>query len=357
MDKLFLENLKENILKVIKKDGKQILENNSEKYEIELSPDDKISDNIIIKTKDISITYNVKDNSLVIHSDRLEKYSDISSFIVKLLNSFKEIAFIKHFAYISQDFKFEFSEDTLYLYVKHYSSKIEIIDGEFKINAFSDMQDNILAMFCELKDYINLKAYIEEFIDNYEVEVLFNRQLLLDIISWYIILGGEVNFNEKFEIGNTSINSFEISENLLSYVTSQMYIPKGQRDKLYYGVDGNIISHKMKDMYDFYAINKSFKKDENIFNYRKIFKKLSEMKKLAKRKDLSFAIHSPYFPDVEHCVILTGNEVTLHKNDKKSVSNTELEELRYISEINGYNIYVLFSGGYYEITDCIIKKF
>lgn len=81
------------------------------------------------------------------------------------------------------------------------------------------------------------------------------------------------------------------------------------------------------------------------------------MKKLATRKDLSLVVHSPFFPTIENYVTLIGNEVTVHKNDTKIVSHKELNELRYISEITGYNVYVLFDGGYYEITDGTSKKF
>ena len=177
-----------------------------------------------------------------------------------------------------------------------------------------------------------------------------------------VILGGDVSSEPYINFEGIIVNSFRVFENIISY-KSNFYTPSKTREKLYYGFDNDSVTYMENDIQKFYSVSDVEKTYEEIiksgvaFNYRKIFKTLFYMKKLAKRKDLSFVVHSPFFPDVENYVTLIDDEVTVHKNDKTSVSYEELNELRYISEITGYNIYVLFDGGYYEITDGTSKKF
>lgn len=402
MENKFLDKIILNLLSVLKNRNTEVVSEGNEICEISISDtitlnfrnfnnfyyyvaniisfyksyENKPFNEIIIQCNTNKIKYNFDINVLLVYNESFDKFYRKSEFIVKLMENVKKLNIeIKRFGYISNDFKFEFSAgDDVYIYVKNHSSKIIIQDGNYvELNAFHDIQDNILSMFCELSDIIDIKPVLRKYVSENKLKMIENKQFLLDIISWYVILGGDVSsdeFNIDFE--GIIINSFRLFENITSY-KSNFYTPVKTREKLYYSFNGDSVVYWEKDVHAFYNVSDvvaDFEKNEDIektcekiiknnstFNYRKIFNRLSYMKKLAIRKDLSLVVHSPLFPFVENYVTLANNEVTVHKNDRKSVSNTELEELRYISEITGYNIYVLFDGGYYEIIDGTSKRF
>ena len=401
MENKFLDKIILNLLSVLKNGNTEVVSECNEICEISISDTITLSFNnieniqyyagniisfyknyenkpfneIIIKDGANKIKYNFDVNVLSVYNESFDKFYKKSVFIVKMIDIIKKLNIeIRCFGYISNDFKFEFTSGSdVYIYVKNHSSKIIIQDGKIvTLNAFYDMQDAILSMFCELKDIIDIKPVLRKYVSDNKLKMVEDNQMLLDIISWYVILGGDVSSEPYIDFEGIIVNSFRVSENITSY-KSNFYTPSKTREKLYYSFDGDSVTYRENDIHKFYSVSdieKDFEKNEDIekcyekifksgaaFNYRKIFKTLSYMKKLAKRKELSFVIHSPFFPFAENYVILTDNEVTVHKNDKKSVSNTELEELRYISEITVYNIYVLFDGGYYEIIDGTSKRF
>lgn len=402
MENKFLDKIILNLLSVLKKGNTEVVSECNEICEISISDtitlnfrnfnnfyyyvaniisfykgcENKQFNEIIIKNNNNEIKYNSDLDILLVYNNSFDKFYRKSEFIVKLMENVKKLNIeIKRFGYISNDFKFEFTSGSdVYIYVKNHSSEIIIQDGNYvELNAFHDMQDAILSMFCELNDIIDIKPVLRKYVSENKLKMIENKQFLLDIISWYVILGGDVSsdeFNIDFE--GIIINSFRLFENITSY-KSNFYTPVKTREKLYYSFDGDSVVYWEKDVHTFYNVSDvvaDFEKNEDIektcekiiknnptFNYRKIFNRLSYMKKLATRKDLSLVVHSPLFPFAENHVTLANNEVTVHKNDIKSVSNTELEKLRYISEITGYNIYVLFDGGYYEIIDGTSKRF
>lgn len=391
MENKFLDKIILNLLSVLKNGNKEVVSECNEICEISISDTITLSFNnvkdfqyyavniisfyksyenkpfneIIIQCNTNKIKYNFDINVLLVYNESFDKFYTKSVFIVKLIENMKKLNIeFRCFGYISNDFKFEFTSGSdVYIYVKNHSSKIIIQDGKIvTLNAFYDMQDAILSMFCELKDIIDIKPVLRKYVSDNKLKMVEDNQMLLDIISWYVILGGDVSSEPYINFEGIIVNSFRVSENIISY-KSNFYTPSKTREKLYYGFDNDSVTYMENDIQKFYSVSDVEKTYEEIiksgvaFNYRKIFKTLSYMKKLAKRKDLSFVVHSPFFPDVENYVTLSDDEVTVHKNDKTSVSYEELNELRYISEITGYNIYVLFDGGYYEITDGTSKKF
>ena len=401
MDNKFLDKIILNLLSVLKNGNKEVVSEGNEICEISISDTITLSFNtvknfqyyvaniisfyksyenkpfneIIIKGGTNKIKYNFDVNVLLVYNESFDKFYRKSEFIVKLIENMKKLNIeFRCFGYISNDFKFEFTSGSdVYIYVKNHSSKIIIQDGKIlSLNAFYDMQDAILSMFCELNDIIDIKPVLRKYVSDNKLKILEDKRLLLDIISWYVILGGDVSSEPYINFEGIIVNSFRVSENITSY-KSNFYTPLKTREKLYYSFDNDSVTYMENDIQKFYSVSdvvKDFKKIEDIektyeeiikidgtFNYRKIFKTLSHMKKLAKRKDLSFVVYSPFFPNVENYVTLSDDEVTVHKNDKTSVSYEELNELRYISEITGYNIYVLFDGGYYEIIDGTSKRF
>lgn len=140
------------------------------------------------------------------------------------------------------------------------------------------------------------------------------------------------------------------------------------------------MTYKEKDIYQFYSPNeiikdfeknnnitfnkienieknfKKFVKNDVIFNYRKIFKTLSKMKKLSNKKDVSLIIYSPFFPNINDYVLISGNDVTIYKGSEGKIYDRELCELHYISDVTGYNICINHNRNYYEITEENIKK-
>lgn len=401
MENKFLDKIILNLSSVLKNGNKEVVSEGNEICEISISDTITLSFNnvkdfqyygvniisfyksyenkpfneIIIKGGTNKIKYNFDINVLLVYNESFDKFYTKSVFIVKLIENMKKLNIeFRCFGYISNDFKFEFTSGSdVYIYVKNHSSKIIIQDGEIlSLNAFYDMQDAILSMFCELKDIIDIKPVLRKYVSDNKLKMVEDNQLLLDIISWYVILGGDVSSEPYINFEGIIVNSFRVSENITSY-KSNFYTPLKTKEKLYYSFNNDSVTYMENDIQKFYSVSdvvKDFKKIEDIektyeeiikidgtFNYRKIFKTLSHMKKLAKIKDLSFVVYSPFFPNVENYVTLSDDEVTVHKNDKTSVSYEELNELRYISEITGYNVYVLFDGGYYEITDGTSKKF
>ena len=392
MENKFLDKIILNLLSVLKNGNKEVVSECNEICEISISDTITLSFNnvkdfqyyavniisfyksyenkpfneIIMQCNTNKIKYNFDINVLLVYNESFDKFYRKSEFIVKLIENMKKLNIeFRCFGYISNDFKFEFTSGSdVYIYVKNHSSKIIIQDGKvLSFNAFYDMQDAILSMFCELNDIIDIKPVLRKYVSDNKLKILEDKRLLLDIISWYIILGGDVSSEPYINFEGIIVNSFMVSENITSY-KSNFYTPSKTKEKLYYSFDNDSVTYMENDIQKFYSVNEDIEKTyEEIvksgaaFNYRKIFKTLSYMKKLAKRKELSFVVHSPFFPDVENYVTLTDDEVTVHKNDKTSVSYEELNELRYISEITGYNVYVLFDGGYYEITDGTSKKF
>lgn len=391
MENKFLDKIILNLLSVLKNGNKEVVSECNEICEISISDtitlnfrnvkdfhyyaaniisfyksyENKPFNEIIIQCNTNKIKYNFDINVLLVYNESFDKFYTKSVFIVKLIDNMKKLNIeFRCFGYISNDFKFEFTSGSdVYIYVKNHSSKIIIQDGKIvTLNAFYDMQDAILSMFCELKDIIDIKPALRKYVSDNKLKMVEDNQMLLDIISWYIILGGDVSSEPYINFEGIIVNSFRVSENIISY-KSNFYTPLKTREKLYYSFDNDSVTYMENDIQKFYSVSDIEKTYEEIiksgvgFNYRKIFKTLSYMKKLAKRKDLSFVVHSPFFPDVENYVTLSDDEVTVHKNDKTSVSYEELNELRYISEITGYNVYVLFDGGYYEIIDGTSKKF
>lgn len=391
MENKFLDKIILNLLSVLKNGNKEVVSEGNEICEISISDTITLSFNnvtdfqyyavniisfyksyenkpfneIIMQCNTNKIKYNFDVNVLLVYNESFDKFYRKSEFIVKLIENMKKLNIeFRCFGYISNDFKFEFTSGSdVYIYVKNHSSKIIIQDGKvLSFNAFYDMQDAILSMFCELNDIIDIKPVLRKYVSDNKLKILEDKRLLLDIISWYIILGGDVSSEPYINFEGIIVNSFRVSENITSY-KSNFYTPLKTREKLYYSFDNDSVTYMENDIQKFYSVSGIEKSYEEIvksgaaFNYRKIFKTLSYMKKIAKRKDLSFVVHSPFFPNVENYVTLNDDEVTVHKNDRKSVSYDELNELRYISEITGYNVYVLFDGGYYEIIDGTSKKF
>lgn len=338
---------------------------------------------IIIKDETNEIKYNFDVDVLLVHNVSFDKIQKKSEFIVKLIENVKKLNIeIRNFGYISNNFKFEFSGGPdVYIYVKNNSSKIIIKDKNIvSFSASYDIQDTVLSLFCELKDFIDIKPILRKYVSENKSKIIENKKLLLDIISWYVILGEDIEKDAYINFEGIVINSFKVSENITLY-KSNVYIPSNIKDKLYYSFEENSVTYKEKDVYQFYTpteVIKDFEKNNNItlnkidniekfyekliksgvvFNYRKIFKILSKMKKLSNKKEVSLILYSPFFPCINDYVLISGNDVTIYKNSEGRVYDRELSELHYISDITGYNICINHNRNYYEITEeSILKK-
>ena len=333
---------------------------------------------IIIKNDTNEIKYNFDVDVLLVHNISFDKIQKKSEFIVKLIKNVKKLNIeIRCFGYISNNFTFEFSgRSDVYVYVKNNSSEIIIKDKNIvSFSASYDIQDIILSLFCELKDFIDIKPILKKYVSENKSKIIENKQFLLDIISWYVILGGNIEEDPYINFEEIVINSFKISENITYYRSSQNYVSSEIKNKLYYSFEENSVTYKEKEVYQFYTPNeiiKDFKKNNNItfneveniekfckkfvkndviFNYRKIFKILSEMKKLSNKKDVSLILYSPFFPHINDYVLISGNDVTIYKGSEGRVCDRELSELHYISDVTGYNICINHNRNYYEITE------
>lgn len=332
---------------------------------------------IIIKDETNEIKYNFDVDVLLVHNVSFDKIQKKSEFIIKLIENVKKLNIeIRNFGYVSNNFKFEFSGGSdIYVYVKNNSSEIIIKDKNIvSFSASYDIQDTVLLMFYELKDFIDIKPILKKYVSENKPKIIENKQFLFDIISWYVILGGVIEEDAYINFEGIIVNSFNVSENITLY-RSNIHTPSNIKNKLYYSFEENSVTYKEKDVYQFYTPNeiiKDFEKNNNItfnkvenmekfyekfvknyivFNYRKIFKMLSKMKKLSNKKDVSLILYSPFFPHINDYVLISGNDVTIYKGSEGKVYDRELSELHYISDVTGYNICINHNRNYYEITE------
>ena len=332
---------------------------------------------IIIKDDINEIKYNFDVDVLLVHNISFDKIQKKSEFIVKLIKSVKKLNIeIRCFGYISNNFTFEFSGGSdVYVYIKNNSSEIIIKDKNIvSFSASYDIRDTVLSLFCELKDFIDIKQILRKYVSENNSKIIENKKLLLDIISWYTILGGVIEEDAYINFEGIIVNSFNVSENITLY-RSNIHTPSNIKNKLYYSFEENSVTYKEKDVYQFYTPNeiiKDFEKNNNItfnkvenmekfckkfikndviFNYRKIFKTLSEMKKLSNKKDVSLILYSPFFPHINDYILIERNDVTIYKGSEGRVYDRELSELHYISDITGYNICINHNRNYYEINE------
>lgn len=340
------------------------------------SYENKQFNEIVIKDNNNEIKYNFDVNVLLVRNVSFDKIWKETDFITRLIKSVKRSNIeIRCFGYISKNFKFEFSNrDDVSIHVKNNFSEIIIKDKNIvSFSASYDIQDTVLSLFCELKDFIDIKQILRKYVSENNSKIIENKKLLLDIISWYIILGGNIEEDAYLDFEGIIINSFSVSENITLY-NSNVYTPSNIKDKLYYSFEENSVTYKEKDVYQFYTPNeiikdfeknnnitfnkieniekifKKFVKNDVIFNYRKIFKTLSKMKKLSNKKDVSLIIYSPFFPNINDYVLISGNDVTIYKGSEGKIYDRELSELHYISDVTGYNICINHNRNYYEIT-------
>lgn len=342
------------------------------------SCENKQFNEIIIKDNSNEIKYNFDVNVLLIRNVSFDKIWKETEFIAKLIKSVKKSNIeIRCFSYISKNFKFEFSNrDDVSIHVKNNFSEIIIKDKNIvSFSASYDIQDTVLSLFCELKDFIDIKQILRKYVSENKSKFIEDNRILLDIISWYIILGGDIEKDTYINFEGIVINSFRISENITLY-KSNFYTPSNIKDKLYYSFEDSSVTYKEKDVYQFYGspkVIKNFEENNNItfdkienmekfyekfvntdivvFNYRNIFKTLSKMKKLSNKKDVSLILYSPFFPHINDYVLISGNDVTIYKSSEGRVYDRELNELHYISDVTGYNICINHNRNYYEITE------
>lgn len=341
------------------------------------SYENKQFNEIVIKDNNNEIKYNFDVNVLLVRNVSFDKIWKETDFITRLIKSVKRSNIeIRCFGYISKNFKFEFSNrDDVSIHVKNNFSEIIIKDKNIvSFSASYDIQDTVLSLFCELKDFIDIKQILKKYVSENKSKIIEENQILLDIISWYIILGGDIEKDTYINFEGIVINSFRISENIALY-ESNFYTPTNIKDKLYYSFEGDSVTYKERDVYQFYtpsAFIKDFEKNNNItfnkidnmekfyekfvknyivFNYRKIFKTLSKMKKLSNKKDVSLILYSPFFPHINDYVLISGNDVTIYKGSEGKIYDRELTELHYISDVTGYNICINHNRNYYEITE------
>lgn len=346
------------------------------------SYENKQFNEIVIKDNNNEIKYNFDVNVLLVRNVSFDKIWKETDFITRLIKSVKRSNIeIRCFGYISKNFKFEFSNrDDVSIHVKNNFSEIIIKDKNIvSFSASYDIQDTVLSLFCELKDFIDIKQILKKYVSENKSKIIEENQILLDIISWYIILGGDIEKDAYINFEGIVINSFRISENIALY-ESNFYTPTNIKDKLYYSFEENSVTYKEKDVYNFYTpteVIKEFEKNNNItfnkieniekfckkfikndviFNYRKIFKTLSEMKKLSNKKDVPLILYSPFFPHINDYILIERNDVTIYKGSEGRVYDRELSELHYISDITGYNICINHNRNYHEITEEKIKK-
>ena len=341
------------------------------------SYENKQFNEIVIKDNNNEIKYNFDVNVLLVRNVSFDKIWKETDFITRLIKSVKRSNIeIRCFGYISKNFKFEFSNrDDVSIHVKNNFSEIIIKDKNIvSFSASYDIQDTVLSLFCELKDFIDIKQILRKYVSENNSKIIENKKLLLDIISWYIILGGNIEEDAYLDFEGIIINSFSVSENITLY-RSNIHTPSNIKNKLYYSFEENSVTYKEKDVYQFYTPNeiikdfeknnnitfnkienieknfKKFVKNDVIFNYRKIFKTLSKMKKLSNKKDVSLIIYSPFFPNINDYVLISGNDVTIYKGSEGKIYDRELSELHYISDVTGYNICINHNRNYYEINE------
>lgn len=341
------------------------------------SYENKQFNEIVIKDNNNEIKYNFDVNVLLVRNVSFDKIWKETDFITRLIKSVKRSNIeIRCFGYISKNFKFEFSNrDDVSIHVKNNFSEIIIKDKNIvSFSASYDIQDTVLSLFCELKDFIDIKQILKKYVSENKSKIIEENQILLDIISWYIILGGDIEKDAYINFEGIVINSFRISENIALY-ESNFYTPTNIKDKLYYSFEGDSVTYKERYVYQFYtpsAFIKDFEKNNNItfnkidnmekfykkivksgvvFNYRKIFNTLSKMKKISNKKDVSLILYSPFFPYVNDYVLISRNDITIYKSSEGRVYDRELSELHYISDITGYNICINHNRNYYEINE------
>ena len=261
------------------------------------SYENKQFNEIVIKDNNNEIKYNFDVNVLLVRNVSFDKIWKETNFITRLIKSVKRSNIeIRCFGYISKNFKFEFSNrDDVSIHVKNNFSEIIIKDKNIvSFSASYDIQDTVLSLFCELKDFIDIKQILRKYVSENNSKIIENKKLLLDIISWYTILGGVIEEDAYINFEGIIVNSFNVSENITLY-RSNIHTPSNIKNKLYYSFEENSVTYKEKDVYQFYTPNeiiKDFEKNNNItfnkvenmekfyekfvknyivFNYRKIF--------------------------------------------------------------------------------------
>lgn len=246
------------------------------------SYENKQFNEIVIKDNNNEIKYNFDVNVLLVRNVSFDKIWKETDFITRLIKSVKRSNIeIRCFGYISKNFKFEFSNrDDVSIHVKNNFSEIIIKDKNIvSFSASYDIQDTVLSLFCELKDFIDIKQILRKYVSENKSKIIENKKLLLDIISWYTILGGNIEEDTYINFEGIIVNSFNVSENITLY-NSNVYTPSNIKDKLYYSFEENSVTYKEKDVYNFYTpteVIKEFEKNNNI-----TFNKIENIKKFAR---------------------------------------------------------------------------
>lgn len=336
------------------------------------------------KMKDVSNFISVSDNNITAKYDngdisifsREERFDDNIEFIARFVMSFykEDInTFFKSFSFNSINCKFGFSSKKSFNFeVYKGTQKLVIRDGLLKdFSMFFDMQDKVLSFLCEMKELISMTSVIEKYFElvlNPEW-INENKRLYLDLMSWYVILGGEKVDYSKFDD-----SSFVLSEqmaclpNSLWYYNNSVkydnlkYIPEEgsvfvglDTNEFYYGDDEFQKKHiyesdRNKDNWFLGDYDKKILKSARI-DVEHIMKTLSNMESMG-RTELGLTYEVRLICGYNYGVSKKGSSVTVIIPE---INEINLEEFRFISAVTGWDIIIGTDKKYYDVKDGKIK--
>lgn len=334
--------------------------------------------------KDVSNFISISDNNITAKYDngnisifsREERFDDNIEFIARFVISFykeNSNSFFKSFSFNSTNCKFgASSKESFNFEVYKGTQKLVIRDGVLKdFSMFFDMQDKVLSFLCEMKELISMTSVIEkyfelvlspEWINN-------NKRLYLDLMSWYVILGGEKVDYSKFDE-----SSFVLSEqmaclpNSLWYYNNTVkydnlkYIPENgsvfvglDTTEFYYGDDEFQKKHiyesdRNKDNWFLGDYDKKIIKSSRI-DVEHIMKTLSNMERMG-RTELGLTYDVRLICSYNYGISKKGSSVTVVIPE---INEINLEEFRFISAVTGWYIIVETDKKYYDVKDGKIK--
>lgn len=353
-------------------------------YDIENSKPYRFIALLFKEMKDFSNFISVSDNNITAKYDngdisifsREERFDDNIEFIARFVMSFyKEDSdtFFKSFSFNSTNCKFgASSKESFNFEVYKGTQKLVIRDGLLKeFSMFFDMQDKVLEFLCEMRELVSMTRVIEKYFELVLTPewINDNRRLYLDLMSWYVILGGEKVDYSKFDE-----SSFVLSEQMACLPNSLWYYNNTVKyDNLKYIPENGSVFVGL-DTTDFYYGDEEFQKkhiyesDRNKDNWflgdydKKIIKSsridvehimkiLSNMERMG-RSELGLTYEVRLICGYNYGISKKGSSVTVIIPE---INEINLEEFRFISAVTGWDIIIGTDKKYYDVKDGNIK--
>lgn len=353
-------------------------------YDIENSKPYRFIALLFKEMEDVSNFISVPDNNIAAKYDngdisifsREGRFDDNIEFIAGFVMPFhKEDSdtFFKSFSFNSTNCKFgASSKESFNSEVYKGTQKLVIRDGVLKeFSMFLDMQDTVLSFLCGMKELISMTSVIEKYFEPVLNPgwINENKRLYLDLMSRYVIPGGEKVGCSKFDD-----SSFVLSEqmaclpNPLWYYNNTVkydnlkYIP--ENGSVFIGLD-TIEFYYGDDEFQKKHIYESDRNKDNWFlgNYdRKIIKSsgtdvehimktLSNMERMG-RTELGLTYEVRLICGYNYGISKKGSSVTVIIPE---INEINLEEFRFISAVTGWDIIIGTDKKYYDVEDGNIK--